>query len=112
MIGKWHLGINKFNSRYTHVIVQLLTFNFSDGTYLPSKRGFDYVGLNLPFTNTYECDESRDFVPKGPNTTKCFLYHGDNIVQQPIRFENLTEDLVNDWRLFLEEWEDDHSDKP
>lgn len=64
---------------------------FSDGSYLPSKRGFNYVGLNLPAS----CDQLSD----------CFLYYGDQIVQQPAKFENLTEDLVNDWRIFTEQWE-------
>ena len=68
-------------------------------------RALQRTATCRPFTNTYECDESREFVPKGPNTTKCFLYDRNKIIQQPIQFQNLTEDLVTNWRLFLEQWE-------
>ncbi|CAK5086523.1 unnamed protein product [Meloidogyne enterolobii] len=73
MVGKWHLGIN--------------AFNHSDGTYLPGRRGFDFVGLNLPFTNNWECDETKDYFTSGPNPLKCFLYSGDKVRKRGIGVE-------------------------
>uniref|UniRef100_A0A915DZ75 Sulfatase N-terminal domain-containing protein n=1 Tax=Ditylenchus dipsaci TaxID=166011 RepID=A0A915DZ75_9BILA len=87
MIGKWNLGINSQTD--------------SDGTHLPKNRGFDFVGLNLPLTNLWECDLNN----KPPNNTDpirtCFLYNESTVVQQPIKFDHLTEQLVYEWRRFF-----------
>ena len=29
------------------------------GAHLPVHHGFDYVGTNLPYSNVWECDESK-----------------------------------------------------
>eukprot|EP00494_Astrolonche_serrata_P032254 UN32523 len=71
MSGKWHLGINYYNS--------------SDGSHLPNTQGFDNVGPLLPFSNHFKCDEKLK-----PDPSVCMLYYNTTIVQQPIRHSNLT----------------------
>uniref|UniRef100_A0A914XU05 Sulfatase N-terminal domain-containing protein n=2 Tax=Plectus sambesii TaxID=2011161 RepID=A0A914XU05_9BILA len=89
MTGKWHLGINAVNN--------------SDGTHLPHMHGFDVVGLNLPMSVLWTCDTSGYFQPDGPENSQCFLYRGQKLIQQPIQFQTLTEDMVTDWKSFLDQ---------
>lgn len=35
--------------------------------------------------------------------TQCFLYNNTEIVQQPIFFDDMTENLVSEWHRFLDE---------
>ncbi|OAF71625.1 hypothetical protein A3Q56_00599 [Intoshia linei] len=86
MIGKWHLGINKYNS--------------SDGYYLPKHYGFNYVGYNLPFTLNRLCDQENYYVSK-PNNSFSFMYYADDIVEQPIDTKTLTNRLIDDAINFL-----------
>lgn len=39
--------------------------------------------------------------PDGPNGTKCFLYDGDELVQQPMIFDDMTQNLVDDFKFFI-----------
>ncbi|XP_039262035.2 arylsulfatase-like isoform X1 [Styela clava] len=85
MVGKWHLGINKKNS--------------TDGKNLPMHHGFEYVGINLPYTQLWFCD------PKKYNIAQmrsCFVYQNDKIIEQPIKFETLTARLVDDTKEFID----------
>lgn len=82
-VGKWHQGINS---------------KAGDGAHLPSNHGYDFVGLNLPFTNHWTCDESGKHMAL-PDVRQCMLFDGDDVIQQPIDHSNLTaifaEDAVN-----------------
>lgn len=93
MVGKWHLGINKYNK--------------SDGYHLPTNHGFDFVGHIIPFGGSYSCDLSGRY-DNTPDPEKCFLYYRDNVVQQPYYQENLTVSFVNDITGFMR----DNKDNP
>lgn len=88
MVGKWHLGINKFNA--------------TDGLHLPNHHGFQFVGTILPFSNHWACDESGRHM-KSPSPKTCFLYRNNTIVQQPIRHHNLTATLVQEAKQFIQD---------
>jgi len=70
--GKWHLGINN-HSR-------------TDGVHLPLNHGFDSY-LGYPFTNNPLCKT-------GNESILCFLYSNHSLIQQPMRMENLTQELT------------------
>ncbi|XP_780034.3 LOW QUALITY PROTEIN: arylsulfatase [Strongylocentrotus purpuratus] len=88
MVGKWHLGINEKTP--------------SDGAHLPYHHGFDYVGHNLPFTNSWSCDDTglhEDF----PSPDKCYLYRNATILNQPYQHRGLTQLFTSDAVEFIDE---------
>jgi len=88
-VGKWHGGINgKYNGKVVN------------GEHLPSRHGYDYVGLNLPFTNHWDCDETTNHKP-APSVEQCLLYSGDELIQQPIDHSNLTAAFAADATAFI-----------
>eukprot|EP00057_Strongylocentrotus_purpuratus_P005466 XP_003731039.1 PREDICTED: arylsulfatase [Strongylocentrotus purpuratus] len=92
MVGKWHLGINENST--------------TDGAHLPFNHGFDFVGHNLPFTNSWSCDDTglhKDF----PDTEKCYLYVNATLVSQPYQHKGLTQLFTDDALGFIE---DNHAD--
>ncbi|XP_072048941.1 arylsulfatase-like [Amphiura filiformis] len=86
MVGKWHLGINSDTPM--------------DGSYLPYRNGFDYVGTNLPYSNLWSCDEHQIHV-NYPDPGRCYLYNNATIIQQPIAHENLTQTFTEDAKTFI-----------
>ena len=87
-VGKWHLGINARDR--------------TDGAHLPTARSFGFAGLSIPFSNHWACDESGANVA-APDASKCFLYRGAALAQQPIDHSNLTNAMVADAVGFVEE---------
>ncbi|XP_072170914.1 arylsulfatase-like isoform X2 [Diadema setosum] len=81
MVGKWHLGINE-NSP-------------DDGAHLPYNHGFNFVGHNLPFTNSWGCDDTGLHVDF-PNTQTCYLYYNATLLAQPYQHRGLTQLFTND----------------
>eukprot|EP00045_Choanoeca_perplexa_P014419 m.169624 g.169624 ORF g.169624 m.169624 type:complete len:296 (-) comp16671_c0_seq12:1098-1985(-) len=84
--GKWHLGINNHSA--------------DDGSHLPKHHGFQDSGLTLPFSNHWNCDESKRHMP-APDPSRCFLYQDDHIYQQPIDHSNLTNQLLSSAKGFI-----------
>ncbi|CAD5115918.1 DgyrCDS4850 [Dimorphilus gyrociliatus] len=98
IVGKWHLGINQYNHK--------------DGTLLPHTHGFDYVGHILPFSLEQKCDDMGHHQAK-QNRNRCFVYKNDTIVEQPIRFETLSQRFLEDAQSFIYETTmDKTSNKP
>ncbi|XP_077973298.1 arylsulfatase-like [Styela clava] len=84
MSGKWHLGTNKNRP--------------NDGYHLPHNHGFDYVGINLPISQFWNCNPKLYTVPQ---MKVCYLYRNDTIIEQPINLNTLTSRLVNDTKEFI-----------
>ncbi|XP_071502977.1 arylsulfatase-like [Diadema antillarum] len=88
MVGKWHLGINANTS--------------SDGAHLPYNHGFDFVGHNLPFGNSWNCDDTGlqlDY----PNPSVCFLYYNATLMAQPFEHRGISQLFRDDALQFIEE---------
>lgn len=85
MVGKWNLGINSNTA--------------TDGAHLPKNHGFDFVGYNLPFTNSFKCGSNGG---NGPDPMECFLYKDDAIVDQPFDPATLTSYFLEDADDFIE----------
>lgn len=84
IVGKWHLGINEFNT--------------SDGNHLPYHHGFDWVGTILPWTLHATCGKLHVEEPVGGD---CFLYFNDTLIQQPINLETMTLRMLDDAKRFI-----------
>lgn len=92
MVGKWHLGINENTN--------------TDGNHLPVNHGFDFVGHNLPFTNSWACDDTGLHL-EFPNTKACYLYFNDQLLTQPYQHNGLTQLFTGDALDFIEDNQDD-----
>jgi len=88
-VGKWHQGINGINH--------------TDGSHLPSKHGFDYVGLFLPLDFAWECDDQQVHLTE-PDHFECYLYRGDTMVQQPYKQDGpIAETMLQDFKDFVQD---------
>ncbi|XP_072036524.1 arylsulfatase-like [Amphiura filiformis] len=95
MVGKWHLGINDYTPM--------------SGVHLPHYHGFDWVGTNLPYTNVWECDETKRHMD-APDPFNCFMYNNETIIQQPFSHQHLTKTFVDEVSTFIKQQTE--KDKP
>lgn len=58
-------------------------------------------GTEIETLCAFNCENVQKMFPDGPNGTKCFLYDGDEIVQQPMLFDDMTQNLVDDFKYFI-----------
>lgn len=85
MIGKWHLGINKYKN--------------GDGLNLPMHHGYD-LSYIFPVSNNHECN------PNSPGPISCILMHQNKILEQPTDMLKLTRRLTEETIRFIRDNEE------
>lgn len=57
------------------------------------------------FGNFQDSRSFQQYRTKPADWEWCFLYDGDELVQQPINFDHMTDNLLFDWSRFFGEWQ-------
>lgn len=85
MIGKWHLGINKFAN--------------NDGLNMPNNHGYDFYFGN-PLGQSHGCTINN------PSPIGCILYRNNEIIEQPIDMTTITRRMTEEAIRFIRENEE------
>lgn len=85
MIGKWHLGINKYAN--------------NDGLNMPNNHGYDQYYGNI-------MGQSHGCTVENPSPIGCILYRNNEIIEQPIDMTTITRKMTEEAIKFIRENEE------